>query len=123
MKVLVTACGLADSDRVTEDIADTGRMASELLERAGALAPELTLIALEKLPKPLPGPVAILHSRELALYLSTPPSSITSSQLVFHQMWQQNPDRLLQVLLDFYAEDENHLGRVLEIGMEIKVGF
>lgn len=50
MKVLVTACGLADSDHVTEDMADTGRMATELLERAGSLAPELALIALEKLP-------------------------------------------------------------------------
>jgi hypothetical protein len=34
---------------------------------------------------------------------------------------QNDPERLLQILVDFYLEDENNLGRVVEIAMEAKV--
>ena len=69
----------------------------------------------------MPTFVASMHSRILTGYLSASPNSITSSQLVFHQMYQSNPEVLLSALLMFYAEDENHLGRVVEIAQELRV--
>lgn len=36
-------------------------------------------------------------------------------------MWEINPENLLSVLLEFYGEDENNLGRIVEIGSELKV--
>ncbi|GFZ43225.1 hypothetical protein JCM24511_00944, partial [Saitozyma sp. JCM 24511] len=140
VQVLVAAIALADSesssDREAEERAEIGRRATDMLERASALAPELVLIALEKLPvsitilttgiplipqQPLPGPISTMHTRLLALYLSSAPSNVTSSQLVFHQMWQIDPANLLAVLLEFYSEDESNLGRVVEIGLELKI--
>lgn len=125
IQVLVHACALAEmdhhSDREREERADIGRRATEILEKAAKLAPELVLIALEKLPKPLPSPVVVQQTRLLAIYLSTKPSDITSSALVFHQMWEINPENLLSVLLEFYGEDENNLGRIVEIGSELKI--
>jgi CCR4-NOT transcription complex subunit 1 len=139
IQVLVLAIGLADTestnDRGTEERVEIGRRATDMLERASALAPELVLVALEKLPvctaifgliradlqKPLPGPITTMHTRLLALYLSSTPNTVTSSQLVFHQMWQIDPANLLAVLLEFYSEDENNLGRVVEISLELKV--
>lgn len=64
-----------------------------------------------------------MHTRLLALYLSNPASDLASWHLVFHQMWQQNPDGLLAVLLEFYGEDENNMERVWEIGLELQVYF
>jgi CCR4-NOT transcription complex subunit 1 len=62
-----------------------------------------------------------MHTRLLAMYLSSSPNDVTSSQLVFHQMLQINPEGLLSVLLEFYGEDENHLGRIMEIALEVQV--
>ena len=122
-----------------EEAAEIGRMASERLDRASVIAPELALIALEKLPvspdmrnaqicsaeltyqKPLPGPVQAQHTRLLAVYLATPAESATSSQLVFHQMWQNDPDGLLAILLEYYAEAEDNLGRIMDIANEVEV--
>lgn len=64
-----------------------------------------------------------MHTKLLALYLSSPPANITSSQLVFHSMMQHNPEGLLALLAEYYGEDGNNLGRVVEIGLELKVGF
>ncbi|ODO11915.1 hypothetical protein I350_00699 [Cryptococcus amylolentus CBS 6273] len=125
IQILVHACALAEADhhseREREERAEIGRRATEILEKAAKLAPELVLIALEKLPKPLPSPVVVQQTRLLAMYLSTKPTDITSSALVFHQMWEINPDNLLSVLLEFYGEDENNLGRIVEIGSELKI--
>lgn len=66
--------------------------------------------------------MVVQQTRLLAMYLSAKPSDITSSALVFHQMWEINPENLLSVLLEFYGEDENNLGRIVEIGSELKVG-
>jgi CCR4-NOT transcription complex subunit 1 len=65
--------------------------------------------------------VSNLHNKLVSTYLSTPAAQIASSQLVFHQLQQNDPERLLQILVDFYLEDENNLGRVVEIAMEAKV--
>lgn len=65
--------------------------------------------------------MVVQQTRLLAMYLSAKPSDITSSALVFHQMWEINPENLLSVLLEFYGEDENNLGRIVEIGSELKV--
>lgn len=63
IQVLVHACALAEmdhnSDREREERADIGRRATEILEKAAKLAPELVLIALEKLPVSLSGPYAL----------------------------------------------------------------
>ena len=132
IQVLVAACGIAETSE--EEGAEIGRRATEILEKAAALAPELVVLALEKLPVssnleaslmsqgPFPPPVANMHSRLLTLYLTSAPSAVTSSQLVFHQMWQTKPDAMLAMLLGCYAEDENNLGRVMDIGFELKVG-
>lgn len=48
--VLVSACDAADSEHPSDDSVEIGRRATELLEKAAALAPELVLLALEKLP-------------------------------------------------------------------------
>lgn len=50
IQVLVTACGIADTDNPTDETADVGRRATELMDKAASLAPELVLLALEKLP-------------------------------------------------------------------------
>nr|ODN93295.1 CCR4-NOT transcription complex subunit 1 [Cryptococcus depauperatus CBS 7841] len=125
VQVLVHACALAEmdhrSEREREERADIGRRATEILEKAAKLAPELILIAMEKLAKPLPSPVVIQQTRLLAMYLSTKPTDITSSALVFHMMWEINPNNLMSVLLEFYGEDENNLGRIFEIGAELKI--
>jgi len=55
------------------------------------------------------------------MYLSSAPTAVTSSQLVFHQMSQSDPETLQSLLPEFYVEDENNLGRVMEIGLELKV--
>lgn len=65
--------------------------------------------------------MVVQQTRLLAMYLSAEPNDITSSALVFHQMWEINPENLLSVLLEFYGEDENNLGRIVEIGSELKV--
>lgn len=134
VQVLVAACRIAESEPATDESADIGRRAMEILDKAAALAPELVLRALQKLPvsssswDPLtsqtrpPSTVASMHSRLLAMYLSSAPSAVTSSQLVFHEMWRSSPDSLLGILLNFYDEDENNLGRVLEISLELQVG-
>ncbi|WVQ65071.1 uncharacterized protein L199_003241 [Kwoniella botswanensis] len=137
IQVLVNACGLAETDhpseREREERADIGRRATDMLESAAKLAPELVLLALEKLPvslnrcnkadnqKPLPPSVANMHTRLLAVYLSSAANAMTSSALVFHQMWQASPEGLLSVLLEFYGEDENNLGRIVEIATELKI--
>ncbi|WWC68491.1 uncharacterized protein I206_102420 [Kwoniella pini CBS 10737] len=138
IQVLVNACGLAETDhpseREREERADIGRRATDILESAAKLAPELVLLALEKLPvsaqrrsnadhaqKPLPPSVANMHTRLLAVYLSSAANTMTSSALVFQQMWQASPEGLLSVLLEFYGEDENNLGRIVEIATELKV--
>ncbi|WVF70722.1 hypothetical protein IAT40_005515 [Kwoniella sp. CBS 6097] len=137
IQVLVHACGLAEADhpseREREERADIGRRATEMLESAAKLAPELVLLALEKLPvsppqkesadkqKPLPPSVNTMHTRLLAVYLSSSSNTMTSSALVFQQMWQTHPESLLSVLLEFYTEDENNLGRIFEIAQELKI--
>ncbi|KAK4684746.1 CCR4-NOT transcription complex subunit 1, partial [Tremellales sp. Uapishka_1] len=121
IQVLVSACAMAESEEGSrEERAEIGRSATEMLDKAAALAPELVLIGLEKLSIPLPTPVANMHTRLLAVYLASASNTVTSSQLVFQQMWQVNPDGLLAVLNEFYGEDENNLGRVVEIGMDLK---
>lgn len=50
VQILVAACEQADTDHPTEETAEVGRRATELLEKAAALAPELVLLAIEKLP-------------------------------------------------------------------------
>ena len=66
-----------------------------------------------------------MHTRLLAMYLSSSPTTttITSSQLVFHLLWNQNPEHLMSLLLEFYSEDENHLGRIMDISLELKVSL
>ncbi|EIW72732.1 hypothetical protein TREMEDRAFT_72862 [Tremella mesenterica DSM 1558] len=118
LQVLFAACSVGDGDQDGSELANA---ASQILERATNLAPELVLLATEKLPQPLPAAIAELQTRLLALYLSTPPANITASQLVFHQMWQNNPDYLMSILLEYYGEDEHNLSRVVEIGIEIKI--
>ncbi|WWD18096.1 hypothetical protein CI109_102544 [Kwoniella shandongensis] len=138
IQVLVHAFGLAEvdhpSEREREERAEIGRRASNILDKAYQLAPELVLIALEKLPvsltyqvladmqKPLPAPIHNMHIRLLSRYLAASPANeMTSSSLVFHQMWQINPDNLLSVLLEFYHEDEDNLGRIVEIAQDVKI--
>ncbi|WVQ85274.1 hypothetical protein IAT38_007439 [Cryptococcus sp. DSM 104549] len=125
IQVLVHACTLAEgehrSEREREEAVDTGRRAMEILDKASKLAPELVLIAFEKLSKPLPAAVLPMQTRLLAMYLTTSPKEITSSHLVFHQLWETNPDNLISVLLEFYGEDENNLGRIMEIAMELNI--
>lgn len=137
VQVLVAACRMADTDHPSEETAEVGRRATELLDKAAALAPELVLLALEKLPvsttipdegnrssqKPLPVPINNLYARLMGTYMSTPPANITSSQLVFHQLRQGNMEGLVQNLIDFYHEDENNLGRVVEIAMDVQVSL
>ncbi|WVR05705.1 hypothetical protein IAU60_002729 [Kwoniella sp. DSM 27419] len=121
IQVLVHACGLAEadymSDRQREERAEIGRRATEMLEGAAKLAPELVLLALEKLP-PI---VSTVHTKLLVAYLSKPSNAMTSSALVFHQLWQMNPDHLLSVLHELYLEDENNLGRIVDIAGEISI--
>ena len=62
-----------------------------------------------------------LHSRLLGTYLAAPAANITSSQLVFHQFHQNDLEGLLRTLVDFYLEDENNLGRVVDIAIDIQV--
>lgn len=50
IRVLVAAYEMAEGDRVTDDVADIGRVATEIMDKAESLAPELVLLALEKLP-------------------------------------------------------------------------
>ncbi len=50
VQALVAACATADADEVTEESGEIGRRATEILDKAAALAPELVLLALEKLP-------------------------------------------------------------------------
>lgn len=57
------------------------------------------------------------------MYLSSPPENVTSSQLVFHQMLQDDVDNLLAVLLEFYAENEDNLSRIMDIANEVEVSF
>ena len=49
-RVLVEACGKAESDQENEQSAEVGRMAMGLLDRAAEVVPEMTLVAFEKLP-------------------------------------------------------------------------
>lgn len=56
VRSLVAGLELADSDQATADMADIGRMASDLLHHASSIAPELVLLGLEKLNvSPIPG--------------------------------------------------------------------
>ena len=120
------------------DDLEIGERAIKILNQVAAMAPELVLLSLDKLSvryfclcshlrvfkilqAPMPTFVASMHSRILTSYLTASPSSITSSQLVFHQMYNSNPEGLLSALLTFYAEDENRLGRVVEIAHELNV--
>jgi CCR4-NOT transcription complex subunit 1 len=140
VQILVAACGMADEERVSEETAEVGRRATELLDKAAGLASELVVVALERLKvsmtanaqqcradicrlqKPLPAPVANLHSRLLSMYLSSTTSSdVTSRQLVFHQLYTNDPARLLQILSDFYNEDQSNLGLIIDIGLEVQV--
>ncbi|EJT45512.1 3'-5' exoribonuclease [Trichosporon asahii var. asahii CBS 2479] len=123
IQVLVQACALADAEDATDrdERVDMGRRATELLDRAGGLAPELVLIALEKLPKPLPAPIATMHSKILEIYLINPPSALASAALVFQQIWELNPKGLLDTLTEFYSEDENNLGKVVEVAWELQI--
>lgn len=73
--------------------------------------------------KPLPGPVQNIHTRLLAVYLATPAAQATSSQLVFHQLWEHDPENLLAVLLEFYGEAEDNLGRIMDIAFEVEVSY
>ena len=137
VRVLVAACAIADTDHASEESAEVGRRATEMLDKAAALAPELVLIALERISvrivrrggwqlilnqESLPTPVSNMHNRLMGMYLAAPPGNITSSQLVFHQLYQMKPGHLLQILLEFYQEDENHLGRIVDVALEVKVG-
>ena len=63
-----------------------------------------------------------MHRKLLGMYLSTPFGDIASSQLVFHALKRVNLDGLLEILLEFYQENEANLARVLEVAHEIKVG-
>jgi CCR4-NOT transcription complex subunit 1 len=121
--VLIKACALADSEDGSdaEERVDIGRRATELLERAASLAPELVLIALEKLPKPFPVPIAAMHSKLTELYMVNSPAQLASPSLVFQQMWELNPKGLLDLLTEFYTEDENNLGKVVEIAWELDI--
>ncbi|KAL1410914.1 CCR4-NOT core subunit cdc39 [Vanrija albida] len=123
IQVLIKACALADSEDASdrEELVDIGRRATELLDRAASLAPELVLIALEKLPKPLPAPITTMHSKILEVYLINPPSALASAQLVFQKLWELNPTGLLDVLAEFYGEDENNLGKVVEIAWDLQI--
>ncbi|RSH85805.1 uncharacterized protein EHS24_003985 [Apiotrichum porosum] len=123
IQVLIKACALADADDAVdrEERVDIGRRATELLERAANLAPELVLIALEKLPKPFPVPIAAMHSKITEIYIANPPAALASPSLVFQQMWELNPTGLLELLTEFYSEDENNLGKVVEIALELQI--
>lgn len=49
IRILVAGLEQADSDHATADMADLGRMASDILRHASSIAPELVLLGLEKL--------------------------------------------------------------------------
>lgn len=123
VQIIIRGCALADADEGADhdEIVDIGRRATELLERAASLAPELVLIALEKLPKPFPVPIAAMHSKLTELYMVNAPAQLASPSLVFQQMWELNPKGLLELLTEFYAEDENNLGKVVEIAWELQI--
>lgn len=55
------------------------------------------------------------------MYLTTPAGQITSSHLVFHQLQHNDSEGFLQTLLDFYHENENNLGRVVDIASDANV--
>ena len=59
IQVLVEACALADSGSRNAEVVEIGRRAMEILDKAAALAPELVLIALDKLPV---RPPHVIHS-------------------------------------------------------------
>lgn len=123
IQVLIQACAMADSEDGADrdDRIEIGRRATELLDRAASLAPELVLIALEKLPKPLPAPITAMQQKILEVYLINPAAALASASLVFQQLWELNPTSLLQDLGEFYAEDENNLGKVVEIAWELEI--
>ncbi|CAK9782142.1 Not1-domain-containing protein [Cutaneotrichosporon oleaginosum] len=123
IQVLTQACTMADSEEGAEhdDRIEVGRRATELLDRAASLAPELVLIALEKLPKPLPAPIQAMHQKILEIYLVNPPEELASAPLVFQQLWDTNPSGLLNDLGEFYSEDENNLGKIVEIAWDLNI--
>lgn len=123
IQVLVKATRMADEENVAdrEERVEIGRRATELLERAASLAPELVLIALEKLPKPLPDPIITMYTKILEVYLINPPTALASASLVFQQLWELCPDSLMDVLTEFYAEDENNLGKVVEVAWDLQI--
>ncbi|BEJ18074.1 hypothetical protein CspHIS471_0703510 [Cutaneotrichosporon sp. HIS471] len=123
IQVLTRACTMADSEEgpEREDRIEVGRRATELLDRAASLAPELVLIGLEKLPKPLPPPIQAMHQKILEIYLVNPYADLASAPLVFQQLWDLNPSGLLKDLGEFYGEDENNLGKVVEIAWDLNI--
>lgn len=121
IQVLVEAYRVADSDAATEESAEIGRRATEMMEGIKHVAPDLLLIALEKLPKPLPDAVAAHHRDIMAVYLNKPASEIASSQIVFHSLYHLDPHNLLNELEEFYNDNELKVYRVLEIAEELRV--
>jgi CCR4-NOT transcription complex subunit 1 len=132
--VTVAALEQADQDHATEDVVESGRMATAVMEQSLSMAPELLLLGLEKLTvsdlgvseltsqTPLSGIAEEFCDRLWAKYLGgLEPPACTSSTLVFHQLWAQNPQRFWDRLIDFYNEDDTQIGRVVEIGMELDV--
>lgn len=139
VRSLVAGLEQADSDHATADMADLGRMASDLLHHASSIAPELVLLGLEKLDvshfreatrpyrlqeqTPLPGPAVAVQQGLLAQYMRgfDDNDGDKSSSLVFHDLWSRDPERLVSYLVDFYGDDETRLGRVVDIAKDLGV--
>jgi CCR4-NOT transcription complex subunit 1 len=56
----------------------------------------------------------------MVVYLKNPASGL-GWQLVFTQLWRTHPSMLQETLEDFYNDDEENLGRVVDIALELRV--
>ncbi|KAL7423739.1 CCR4-NOT core subunit cdc39 [Cryptotrichosporon argae] len=121
-QVIITALAMAEAESALskQDRLEIGSLASDMLGRASQLTPELLLVALEKLPKPLPPAAAAKHVQLLRMFFASPPA-ISSYQLMAHQLYQIRGEAFIVMLLDLYNEDENHISRIVEIAGDLKI--
>lgn len=115
---IAAAIRQADGDVANiEETAMIARRCSDLLERAIAQSPDLVLLGLAKIAQPLPQPLQVLSNRLRASFLA----GQERSQLVFWQLYQSQPDAVMQALFDYYQESDTNVIRVVDIAQDLKV--
>jgi CCR4-NOT transcription complex subunit 1 len=127
---LVAIFEQAESDLAGDEIADAAAAAGRLMDRGIDLAPELVLLGLERENERFNELPPRAHKARDDLWKSYLRGSeqvksetlvFHSETLVYHQLYNSNPQRFIDRLLEFYLRKETPIDRVVHIGSELGV--